>query len=100
MFGTIGLLGGGTASRSGRTRFAHRRALGIARHDLDERAVGVVARREERRHVDAGDGGERREQRAAVAPVPALDGVDDLADDLLAVAEQDGVEERRPAARD
>ncbi len=45
------------------------------------------------RHVDAGEGRQHAQQDVAVATVPREHGVGDRADRLLAVAEEDGVEE-------
>ena len=68
------------------------RASGIEGDDLGDRAVGVVARREEGGHVQAGDAGERAQERRAVAAV-GEHRVADVADRLLAVAEQHAVQE-------
>jgi hypothetical protein len=72
---------------------ADRAEAGLERHDLCDRAVGVMARLEEGRHVEPRDAGERAQQRAAVVPVPGEDGVADVAHRLLTVAEQHAVEE-------
>src|SRR3989441_12500556 len=67
----------------------------LERHDLGDRPVRVVAGREEGGHVEARDVGERAEERAAVAAVPGEHAIADVAHRLLAVAEEDAVEEGR-----
>ena len=65
--------------------------------DRGDRAVRAVADRVEARHVDAVDAGEAGQQLDAAAGLalrlPRLDDVGDVADDLLAVAEDGAVDE-------
>ena len=81
---------------------AHLGAGGVERHHLGDRAVGVMARREEGRHVESGDRGEGPQERRAVVArrlAPGEDDVADVADRLLTVAEQHAVEEGRERLR-
>ena len=75
----------------------HDGALRIERNDLGDGAVLAIAGCEERRHVDTRQRGQRAQQGRAIAITVAVlaNRVDDLPDDLLAVAQHDGVEEGR-----
>ena len=79
----------------GQDPLGHPRPLRVERRRLGEGAVGLVARVEEGRHVHAGDPRQRLQQGSAIASIPLAHRVDDLSDGLLAVAQDDGVEERR-----
>ena len=93
------LAASGRASRPGRrsVRFSTTAGRGgVDRHGGLEPAVGQVAGLVQRRDVDALDPGQRAQDVEALGPTagdPRGDDLGDLADDLLAVAEHDEVEE-------
>jgi hypothetical protein len=91
----MGSGGGGVGVEVGEYALAHLRGGAVQGADGGDRPVGVVVGLVEAGHVDAGDVRQRADPRRPVVAASGAHGVNDLSDHVLAVAEHDGVQERR-----